>query len=265
MLQVLKSEFSSTPWLIENLKNIIYLDNWESANPNIPVLCEGDLLHSHVRHWLTNKQLAIYIARGALGNHPLKKRNFWRYSINDWANIVDRDIPYSRWHILNLERHRWKVKEVKKVLVAPSKMTSKVWTPEHNYYWAEFMLDKFPGAEVKIRRKIGKPGKRYETLWSDLDWADLVVSQSSAITCEAFWYGKKVISTEPCTTWLAGQQDLQDWQNPAEPEGRDKWHEHIAWNQFTIEEWTTGIAWNLMKQYIGDIKTYGFKHSYFLT
>jgi hypothetical protein len=69
-----------------------------------------------------------------------------------------------------------------------------------------------------------------------LDWADLVVSQSSAITCEAFWYGKKVISTEPCPTWAAGRTTLEDWANPTEPALRAAWHEHIAWCQYTRDQ-----------------------------
>jgi hypothetical protein len=127
------------------------------------------------------------------------------------------------------------------------------------------MLDKFPGAEVRIRRKGETPGLRWETLWNDLDWADLVVSQSSAITVEAFWYGKKVISTEPCLTWLAGKNTLEDWKNPEEPIGRDMWHEHVAWNQFTTDEWTSGQAWSLMNMYLGDIRAYPSGHNYSLT
>lgn len=166
---------------------------------------------------------------------------------------------------MNLTKHPWKVKKVKNVLIAPSKMTSTVWTPELGWRWAESMVDKFPGAEVKIRPKGGKAGIRYETLWQDLDWADLVVSQSSAITVEAFWYGKKVISTQPCVTWAAGPQDLNNWEDPTEPEFREEWHEHVAWSQFTSNEWETGEALELIEKYLGPIteyksgQTYNFK------
>lgn len=262
MIQVLKSDFGSSPWVLENLKNVILLDDWKSASKDIPIFCEGNLLHESVRHWLTNNYLAVYFARGCLGNHPLKRRNFWRYSVNSWANIVNRPIPYSRWNVLNLPKHPWKVKHVKNVLIAPSKMTSVVWTPELGYKWAEYMAEQFPGADVRIRRKLGKPGLRYDSLWKDFDWADLVVSQSSAITVEAFWYGKKVISTEPCITWLAGKTEMNDWQNPVEPAGRAEWHEHVAWNQFTTDEWTSGQAWELMNMYIGDLKLYASTHAY---
>ena len=264
-IQVLTSDFGATPWVLENLKDVIFLDDWQNADKNIPIFCEGNLLHESVRYWLNNNFKAVYFARGCLGNHPLKRRNYWRYSVNSWANIIERPIPYSRWDILKLPKHPWKVKKIKNVLIAPSKMTAKVWTPDLGYEWADDMSTKFPGANVRIRRKLGKPGIRYETLWQDFDWADLVVSQSSATTVEALWYGKKVISTEPCITWLAGKNTLDDWQNPEEPEKRNEWHEHVAWNQFTTEEWTSGQAWNLMNMYIGNLVDYPAGYQYRLT
>jgi hypothetical protein len=163
---------------------------------------------------------------------------------------------------MGLPKYEWKVKEVKRVLIAPSKMTSKIWTPELSHNWAESMLDKFPGAEVRIRRKGQTPGIRWETLWDDLDWADLVVSQSSAITVEAFWYGKKVISLEPCPTWAAHKSTLEDWNDPTEPELRDIWHEHIAWCQYTTDEIKSGNVLDLLQQYLGNICDYNSGHVY---
>ena len=124
------------------------------------------------------------------------------------------------------------------------------------------MAAQFPGAEVKIRYKIKKSGLRWATLFEDLDWADLVVAQGSAITAEAFWYGKKVISTHPCITWAAQQNTLEDWQDPKEPELRDVWHEHLAWSQFRNEEWESGEALNLIEKYFKDIVNYKTNYNY---
>jgi hypothetical protein len=140
-------------------------------------------------------------------------------------------------------------------------MTSTIWTPETDA-WSESMLDKFPGAEVRIRTKLGKSKQRWNTLWDDLDWADLVVSQSSAITAEAFWYGKKVISLYPCPTWAAGTSTLDTWQDPAEPEHRSAWHEHLAWSQFTNQEWSSGYAVKSIARYIGPVNQYQSGYSY---
>jgi hypothetical protein len=261
MYQILKNEYDINPWFA-NWKNIIIKDTPEDVDKGMPVITGSDLLHRYFRNWLTNNQPGIYIGRGYVGNHQYKTRQYWRYSVNGWANTRLLPVPYSRWNKMNLQRHPWKVKDVKRVLIAPSKMTSPVWDPDLGYEWAQHMVTKFPGAEVKIRLKKGKSSIRWSTLFDDFDWADLVVAQGSAITAEALWYGKKVISLHPCTTWAAEQTTLEDWKNPTEPKMRDEWHEHLAWSQFSTEEWNSGEAISMIEQYVGPITDYKSGHSY---
>lgn len=242
--------------------NIQVKQKWQDISSTDPIICIGDLTSENVRFWLNQNYPAFYLARGYVGNHLYKQRLFHRVTMRGWANTILHSPPYERWGKMNLIRHPWKVKDVKKVLIAPSKMTSKFWTPELGYDWASSMVDKFPGAEVKIRPKLGTAGLRWESLWSDFDWADLVVSQSSAITAEAFWYGKKVISTAPCVTWAANQSTLDDWRNPSEPNNREQWHEHLAWSQYTTAEIESGQAFCLLEKYLGPIKEYNRMHHY---
>lgn len=262
----MRGEYTEHNW-IDNWNNlgyhIIVLDDYKEASPEIPVLCYSDVKNINVRYYMNNKQPAVYVSRGYLGNHLYKHRRWYRTSVNGWANIKLENIPYNRWNMLDLPKHPWKVKKVKNVLIAPSKMTAPVWDPIVGWDWAETMAAKFPGAEVKIRYK-GKSTShsRWVTLWEDLDWADLVVSQSSAITCEAFWYGKKVLSTEPCPTWAAGKTTPDNWQDPTEPPLRDLWHEHLAWNQFTRDEWCNGEVIKLIEKYVGPVMQYDSGHIY---
>jgi hypothetical protein len=264
-LQLLTSEYtndSGVPgWRSRGIE-ISFHDNWKTIDKSIPVLCYADVLYPNVRTWLNTSQPAIYSGRGYVGNHMHKRRLFYRASVNGWANIKLLPIPYPRWHTMNIPKHQWKVKEVNNILIAPSKATSERWTEKANWQWAEEIATKFPDANIKIRYKVGKQKVRYTTLWEDLDWADLVVSQSSAITVEAFWYGKKVISTQPCVTWATGPQSFDDWQNPNEPMLRDIWHEHLAWSQFTTTEWFTGEALELIEKYVGPITEYNNGHVY---
>lgn len=244
-------------------KQLQVVTNLNDVFQDEPMLMGGDILRDEVQSRLNLQHPTVFIHRGYLGNHLYKTRRWWRYSVNSFANTKLMPVPYSRWNLLNLEKHSWKVKKVKRVLIAPSKLTSKVWSPTEGVNWANSMLDKFPGAEVRIRLKGPKPGIRWSTLWDDLDWADLVVSQASAITAEAFWYGKKVISLFPCPTWAAGSEStLENWQDPSEPLNRDSWHEHLAWSQFTNEEWLSGESFNLIEKYIGDIKNYNPGYNY---
>lgn len=261
MYQILRNEYEVSPWFT-SWKNLVVRNTPEEVDQSMPVVAGSDITKLHIRQWMNRQQPGIYIGRGYVGNHMYKNRHLWRYSVNGWANTRLLNIPHERWHSMNLTRHPWKVREVKRVLIAPSKMTSPIWDPATGFNWADHIATQFPGAEVKIRYKLGKAGLRWSTLWNDLDWADLVVAQGSAITAEAFWYGKKVISLHPCITWAAGTQDLADWKNPAEPALRDQWHEHLAWSQFTNQEWQSGQALKLIEQYVGSVMHYDPKYSY---
>jgi hypothetical protein len=263
MYQMLQYDYEGSPWF-SNWQNLIVKENNNEVDASTPVIVGSDILKPHVRQWLDQGQPAIYIGRGYVGNHMHKTRQLWRYSVNGWANTKLLNVPYSRWPLLNLEKHPWKVTEVKRVLIAPSRMTAWIWDPAHGngQEWANYMSQQFPGAEVRIRFKMGKAGPRWATLWNDLDWADLVVSQGSAITAEAFWYGKKVISTRPCVTWAAEKSVLADWKNPNEPTLRDAWHEHLAWCQFTNSEWASGEAIKLIESYVGSVMDYTPDHTY---
>lgn len=259
--QILRKDFEESDFF-KNWPQLLVCESPFDVSKEIPLIIGGDVCRDYVRNFLNLKYPAIYVARGYIGNHLYKRRKFWRYSINGIANTRILNLPYSRWPLMNLVKHPWKVSSVKKVLIAPSKMTSEIWDPINGKSWANYISTKFQGAEIKIRNKDKLPHLRWSTLWNDLDWADLVVAQSSAITAEAFWYGKKVISLNPCCTWAAGQQLLEDWKNPTEPKLRDVWHEHVAWSQFTNEEWISGEAIDLISQFVGDVKNYDPQHTY---
>ena len=264
-LQVLTKEYHEHPWIPgwhSKFDSIEFFNNWQAVSAQRVVVCGADVNQLHVKHWLNQQQPALYIGRGYVGNHTSKHRRLWRVSVNGWANTILKSIPHSRWSLLNLPRHNWKVQRVKRVLITPSAVATSAWEGLNSQSWAENLLDKFPGAEIKIRIKAGKAGLRYQDLWNDLDWCDLVVAQSSAITCEAFWYGKKVISLQPCPTWAAEKTTLENWQDPIEPAYRDQWHEHLAWSQYTVDEWASGEAFDLIQQYLGPVQSYDPGHCY---
>lgn len=266
IFQILKKEFSNFHYLNhwrENLGEIIEIDNWKNVDKNIPIICSGNLKNENVIYWLKNKFPVLYVARGYVGNHLSKKRKFWRISANGWANIELRKIPFSRWSVLNLPRHSWKTTSIKNILICPSKMTTHLWENQTQLEWAENIKKNFSNCEIKIRLKGSTPAERWKTLWTDLDWADLIIGQSSAITAEAFWYGKKVISTKPCVSWASCDHSLENWDDPTEPKTRDEWHEHLAWSQFHIDEWNSGEAIKLALKYHGDLSTLIHPYNYF--
>ena len=150
--------------LLNNWKDLNVITDLSEINSADPVIMGGNLLRPEVRERLNLQKPTIFIHRGYLGNHLYKKRYWWRYSINGFANVKPLSIPYSRWSLLNLPKYAWKVKAVKNILIAPSKLTSLVWSNENGQEWAESLSKMFVGAHVKIRYKAPKSGMRWATL-----------------------------------------------------------------------------------------------------
>lgn len=233
---------------------LIHIHNIAEADPGIPLIVPANPL-GFIGEWMRAKRPYIAINRPYIGSWLETKRFSARVSINSFAPTKLNSIPYSRWNTTRLMKQPWKVKEIKNVLIAPSKKSQIIFTGEDTVVWSERIKQFFEsqGAVVKIRPKVGKKGVQHYGrpesnfkgvfgLDGDFEWADLVVSYSSAITAEAFWYGKKAISLGPCPTWIACEKTLDNWHDPTEPATRDIWHEHVAWCQFNLEEWYDGSA-----------------------
>lgn len=245
-------------WFINGWKKwadklIILQDNLD-YNPNITLVTGARFHEPLFQQIMKNQNPYIAINRPYLGAHTTKHRNQWRVSVNSFANFTLKETPYDRWEKINLEKHSWKVNAVKNILIAPPVLGIPAFIGVKTIDWAELIANYFSDATVKIRYKDlqGKgKGGRYLTLWDDLNWADLVVSYSSAVTSEAFWYGKKVISLGACPTWMCQPPDLTNWKDPSEPVNRDKWHTHMSWIQFSNEEWMSGDAQEMTMNYQG--------------
>lgn len=244
-------------------KRLIFIEDITSADSGIPLIVPANPL-GLIGRWMRDKKPYIAINRPYIGSWLETKRFSARVSINSFAPTRLGNFQGSRWNTTRLQKQPWKVKEVKNILIAPSNKSQAIFTSEDPAIWSERMKEFFEsqGANVKVRPKVGKKGvQHYGHAASgfrgvfgedgDFEWADLVVSYSSAITAEAFWYGKKVISLGPCPTWVACDNTLDNWQDPKEPVNRDLWHDHIAWCQFNHSEWYDGSAQEKALHYQG--------------
>lgn len=236
------------------LNKLILLEPSSTPDPEIPLILNAMPL-GITKDWMREKNPFFAMNRAYLGAWKFNNASYSRISVNSFACTKFGNIPYSRWDRLGIEKNPWAVSTVKNVLIAPGKKSHTVFTGEHPDKWAERLKVQLEneGATVKIRLKQGKrkaqlfgnPGTDLLPLigpGSEFEWADLVISHSSAITTEAFWYGKKAISTGVCPTWVACENNLSNWKNPIEPENREKWHEHMAWIQYSANEWHSGEA-----------------------
>jgi hypothetical protein len=245
------------------LDKLIILENLNDASPEIPFILPANPI-GFTRRWMANKLPYIAFNRPYIGSWLSSKRFAARISVNSFACTKLGNISHSRWNTTKLEKQPWKVNTVKNILIAPSNKSQKVFTGEDPELWSENLKNFFSahGCNVKIRPKIGKKGIQHlgdanrgvVGLFQrngDFDWADLVISYSSAITCEAFWYGKKAISLGVCPTWVACENNLDNWSDPTEPVNRDIWHEHMSWIQFNYDEWYDGSAQEMTIHYQG--------------
>jgi hypothetical protein len=254
-LQYLEYEFPSDSlagWK-KYCDKLIPIQNSENADPEIPLLMGTNLTNRDHRNWVRSGRPYIATNRQLTRGWVDKQRTMARISVNSYAATKLGNFTHSRWPQQNLDILPWKVREIKNVLIAPPEKSIYFWTGMWGVDWAEQIKSKLEleGAAVKIRPKLRKRGVRNSTLFDDFDWADLVVSYSSAITVEAFWYGKKAISLGVCPTWVACDNNLNDWQNPTEPKNRNIWHEHISWIQFTYDEFLSGAAQEMTIHYQG--------------
>jgi hypothetical protein len=243
------------------LDKLIIIEDYDKADPEIPMIISANPI-GFGRRWQKSKFPFFAVNRQYLGSWLPNGRDSWRVSVNSFAPTKLGTITHSRWHTMGLEKRPWAVTEVKNILIATSKKSQRAFTAEDPMLWAENLKTYFlaQGANVRIRPKVGKRKTQYfgdgqfPGIFGndgDFEWADLVISYSSAITAEAFWYGKKAISLGVCPTWVACDNTLDNWKNPVEPKLRDSWHEHMSWVQFKHSEWITGDAQEMTVFYQG--------------
>lgn len=232
---------------------LIPIKNTEEGDPEIPLLMGTNLANGDHRNWVSARRPYISMNRQLTRNWCDKHRSMLRISVNSYAATQLGKFSHSRWPVQGLEKHPWKVNKVENILIAPPEKSIYAWTGIWGLDWAEQIKNQLEpqGANVKIRPKLRKRGPRTVTLFDDLDWADLVITYSSAISVEAFWWGKKVISLGVCPTWVACDNTLDNWKDPTEPINRDIWHEHVSWIQFKFEEFESGDAQEMTYQYQG--------------
>jgi len=251
-------ELLALPWMVKGWKKwadkIIVVNNITEYNKELPIVAWAKPHDKIIGIALKNSYPTILMNRPYLSAHIRKQIDMFRVSVNSFACSSFKEMPYSRWDKVGVDKHPWKVTEVKNILIAPPNKGVVYFTGQKLDLWVEDLQTLFKDFNVKVRLKnstgAGR-GERYSSLWNDFDWADLVVSCASASTAEAFWYGKKVISLGPCPTLMCDTGSLENFINPSEPANRDSWHEHIGWIQFLESEWTSGNAQEMTAVYQG--------------
>jgi len=181
----------------------------------------------------------LYIDNGYLGNHLKKRPNYYRISYNSLQNSDIKPVLFSRANKIPFGTRPWSSNGNYNLLVCPGK-TSPVWSFTNTNYseWKQEMIDKFDN--LKIREKEGPRYPRFKTLWEDIADAKKVIVYHSMTAVEAMMLGKEV--------HVSGHSAVELYSNKYNY-NRQPVIEHIAWSQFSRDEFLDGTAWQLTYEY----------------
>jgi len=86
------------------------------------------------------------------------------------------------------------------------------------------------------------------SLHVDLQNAWALVTHSSNAAVEALIAGIPVFCTDPCAAQCMGLTDITKIETPIYPDDRVRWASVLANNQWTLDEMSNGLCWEMLKE-----------------
>jgi hypothetical protein len=208
---------------------------------------------SPYRNWIEKGRKHIEIDYGYWGiNNP--RRNTRRATFGGGHNLNLGSIPYNRIDTLYPEVEDWKkIRGDYLLLIEPQQDIVKERLGIDLGTWKNNLLEKLSpywDGSVKWRRKAGgkNPG-RWPSFLEDLQGCHAVVGERTMACVEAVMLGYPAYTTDFSTVSLIMGTDLSKLKNPEYPD-RKQWLEHIAWSQFSPEEFDNGTSVaDMVRQY----------------
>ncbi len=229
------------PWLKVGAKIYDTIDQ-------VPTDCVLISIHyppwrSPYKEWIEKGLEHIEIDYGYWGvNNP--RRNTRRVTYKGSHNVNQKSIPYSRLNTLNPSVEDWKKNRGNYLLLIepqPSILTERTGLLLGD--WQLQLLEKLKphwNGDIKWRRKAGgKNAGRWPSFLEDLKGCHAVVGERTMACVEAVILGYPAYTTDFSTVSLLMGTDLSALKNPIYPD-RHQWLEHVAWSQFSPEEFEQG-------------------------
>jgi hypothetical protein len=157
-----------------------------------------------------------------------------------------KKVPYSRISTLDPKIQDWQTNRGNYLLIIePQQDIVHERLGIYLHEWKEQMLEKIKpywSGSVKWRRKAGgkNPG-RWPSFLEDLKGCHAVIGERTMACVEAAMLGYPAFTIDYSTVSLLVGTDLGALNNFAYPD-RTEWLEHVAWSQFSPEEFTNGTA-----------------------
>jgi len=231
------------PWILAGAKTFNTVA--EIPNDYILISSHHPPWRSPYKEWIAKGNNHIEIDYGYWGiNNP--RRNTRRVTYNGSHNINMKAVPYSRIHTLDPSIEEWKTTRGEYLLLIEPQQDI-VFERLGIYLgdWKEQLLEKLKpywDGPVKWRRKSGgKNAGRWPSFLEDLEGCHAVVGERTMACVEAAMLGYQAYTVDFSTVSLLMGTDLTKLNDLHTPD-RKEWLEHVAWSQFTPEEFANGTS-----------------------
>lgn len=187
----------------------------------------------------------FHIDNGYVGNHRHKTPFYYRISYNSLQNTTPKSVPKSRLEYLELDDNLWQDWNSKgdyNLLVMPNNSNIFKYLGQEYDTWRKETITYYNSLPTKliIREKDGKRRQRFKEILPLMSNAKKVITYHSMAVVEALCLGKPIE--------VLGQSAVQHWQNQIDFD-RTPMLEHIAWSQFSRNEFASGTAWKCTFDY----------------
>lgn len=199
-----------------------------------------------------NKDINFFhIDNGYVGNHRHKTPFYYRISYNSLQNTKPNPVSKSRIEYLELDDNLWQDWNPEgeyNLLVMPNQSNIFKYLGEDYNTWRTKTIKYYNSLDVPlvIREKEGKRKQRFEEILPMMQKAKKVITYHSMAAVEAICLGKPIE--------ILGQSAVEHWQNKFNFD-RNEVLEHIAWSQFSRNEFASGTAWKCTFEY--QVEKYG--------
>lgn len=227
-------------YLIKN--DLAILTDIEKLDSNLPVFVPPKSLRNReLFNFILKNKNYILIDNGYWGNSDLKKKEWFRISVNSTHNFQVNQIPFSRKHLISWPARDWEITGKHKLVIIPnnrqillSNISKESWVSQ---------IEKTLRGEHVIWRNKPKIKRQFRTInfIEDLKKSNLVYSHVSVAAVESALFDIPIITCPECAAYPVSEN--------AKSISKDVWLDHLAWSQFHIDEFADGSAWKYFFKY----------------
>lgn len=191
----------------------------------------------------------FYIDTGYIGN--FKGKIWHRVTLNDlqWCQNFIIPLPQDRFSRTETKIQPWK-KRGECILVCPPSAKSGRYFGINVDDWIDqtmATLHRYTDRPIRLRYKQDRMAVPFRTSVANNVFA--TVTHNSIVAVESVVCGVPTFVTGPNAALPVASTDLSKIDKPYYPDHRQEWLNHLAYCQFTIDEFANGTAWRIIRDF----------------